>query len=133
MVDSPRQISNSGSVTSPKIPLFSNPFSRPKKSEKLSPRPPKKDKNRYRNPLKTISMKSRYLQELPCENPDLEVPSVEMSIQKSICYFKLLEIKKLIYTCPTSSNRCETHVRPLCTMRRHAHPRIWSHSETKWN
>ena len=44
----PRQIPNSGSVTSPKMVLFSSVFSRPKKSEKRSPRPQKNDKHRLR-------------------------------------------------------------------------------------
>ena len=40
--------------------------------------------NRFRNPLKTISMKRWSTQYLPCQNLDLEVPNPAISIQKSI-------------------------------------------------
>ena len=83
-VDHHPQIPNSGSVISLKISLFWSLFSRPKKSEKRLQRLPKSDENRSRNSLKRISLKSRFLQCVPCENLDLEVPSVEISIQKSI-------------------------------------------------
>ena len=52
-VDPPRQIPIPLKIM--KILLFSNLFSRPKKSEKRDPRPPKNDKNRFRQSLKTIS------------------------------------------------------------------------------
>ena len=67
-----------------KIVLFSSLFSRPKKSEKLLPRPPKNNKNPFRTSFKTNFMKSRFLQYLPCEHNDLKVPNVEQTSQKSI-------------------------------------------------
>ena len=56
-------------------------------------------------------MKRRFLQYLQCEKHDLDVPSVDISIQKSINYdletspnkkrnLQVLELQKLIYTGP---------------------------------
>ena len=64
LVDSPRQIPNSGSVTSPKIHPFSCLFSRPKKSKNRAPRLPKNDKTRPQHALKTNSMTIHFLQHL---------------------------------------------------------------------
>ena len=84
VVDHHPQIQNSGSVTLQKLPPFSGLFSRPKKTEKRLPKPQQNDRNRFRNPLNMISMKSRILQYLPYGNQDLKVPNVESSIQKPI-------------------------------------------------
>ena len=97
-VDSSRQIREFESFTSPKNPLFSSLFSSPTKPEKQLPRPPQLNKNPPPDSLKSIFVKSGFLQDHPCENLDLEVPSIEISIQKSKIKFKLLELKKLIYT-----------------------------------
>ena len=66
-----------------KIVAFSSLFSKPKKLEKRPPRLPKNDKSRSRNSSKTISMKSRFLQYLPCENNDLEGPPTQPSRRAS--------------------------------------------------
>ena len=57
-----------------KIVSFSSLFSRPINSEKRPSRHPNNTKKRSRKSVKTISMKSRFLQYMPCENPknDLE-------------------------------------------------------------
>ena len=78
------QFKLSGSVFITKIILFSNLFSKPKKPEKRLARLSKNIIIRARNSLKTISVKMLFLLYVPCETIDLEVPSGEMSIQKSI-------------------------------------------------
>ena len=72
--DPPHQINLSGSVCMTKTPSIFKSVSKALK----------KRENRLRNSLKTISVKSCFLQYLPCEHLDLEVPRAEMSIQKSI-------------------------------------------------
>ena len=45
---------------------------------------PKNNKNASRNSLKTIFMENRFLQYLPCENNDSEVPNVDNSSHKAL-------------------------------------------------
>ena len=75
--DLPHQIHFSRSGLSLKIVSCSSLFSRPKKSEKQLTRHQTNNKNRSRNSLNTISMRSRFLHYFPCENKDLEVPNIE--------------------------------------------------------
>ena len=67
-----------------KIPSIFMSVFKPQKTRKAAPKASKKRHKSIPEFIKNDFHEKRFLQYLQCENLDLEVPSVEISIQKSI-------------------------------------------------